>query len=134
MRSDLKFPRLWLGLGWTLIAFVVVSCLLPAPVIEPVAELLWDKAEHALAFFGMTLWFCGLYRPARWPRLALAFVALGILIELAQGAFTTTRAMDARDAFADTVGVGAALLIAWAGLKEWPHVVERFLPGADPRA
>jgi len=134
VRSDLKFPRLWLGLGWTLIAFVVVSCLLPAPVIEPVAKLLWDKAEHALAFFGMTLWFCGLYRPARWPRLALAFVALGILIELAQGAFTTTRAMDARDAFADTVGVGAALLIAWAGLKEWPHVVERFLPGADPRA
>jgi len=134
VRRDLKFPRLWLTIGWLMIVFVVVSCMLPAPVIEPIAGLLWDKAEHALAFFGMTLWFCGLYRPARWPRLALAFVALGILIELAQGAFTTTRAMDARDAFADTVGVGAALLIAWAGLKEWPHVVERFLPGADPRA
>ena len=117
-----------------MILFVVVSCLLPAAVIEPVAMLLWDKAEHALAFFGTTLWFCGLYPAVRWRRVAIWMVLLGIGIELAQGAFTTTRAMDVRDALADTVGVAAALLAGWLGLKDWPRVAERLLPGAGPRA
>jgi len=134
MRADLRFPRLWLLIGWSMITFVVITCMLPAPVIEPVAKLLWDKAEHALAFLGMTLWFCGLYPASKWRKVAIAFVLLGIGIELAQGAFTTTRAEDVRDAVADTVGVLVALLLAWLGLKDWARMLERLLPGSDPRA
>ena len=80
MRSDLRHARLWMSIGYLMVAFVLVGCLLPAPEIEPVAKLLWDKAEHALAFFGLTLWFVGLYPSRSWARIAVAFFSLGVLI------------------------------------------------------
>jgi VanZ family protein len=114
--------------GWTMILIVVMTCLLPAPQIEPVAELLPDKAEHALAFFGLTLWFSGLYPRRHWWKLALLFVLLGALIEVAQGVFTTTRAMEFNDAVADTVGILLALAAARAGADRWCSFAESFLP------
>lgn len=132
MRPDLRYPRLWLTAGWLLICLVVISCLLPAPDIEPVARLLPDKAEHAIAFFGLTLWFCGLYARPRWRIVALGFLALGIGIEILQGTLTTTRSMDARDALADGIGILVGLLLARLGLCDWSVLLERLLP-ASPR-
>jgi VanZ family protein len=132
MRTDLRHARLWLAGGWLMIAIVVVICLLPGPDIEPVAHVLPDKAEHAIAFFGLTAWFCGLYPRPRWGRVALAFLLLGVLIEVAQGTFTTTRSMDYKDALADAAGIATALILARAGLGEWGIFAERFLPAARP--
>ena len=130
MRTDLRYRRLWLAGGWLLIAFVVITCLLPGPEIEPVAGLLPDKAEHAIAFFGLTAWFCGLYPASRWGRVAVAFVLLGIAIEVAQGTLTTTRSMDYKDALADAAGIAIALVLARVGLGQWGIFAERFLPGS----
>lgn len=66
-----------------------------------------DKEAHALAFFGVTL---GLFAIApRWRRtdLALAALAFGVLIELAQG--LTGRSVSLTDLMADGVGILAAL-------------------------
>lgn len=119
MRPDLRYSRRWAVIGWAMILFVITTCLLPAPDIEPVARLLPDKAEHALAFFGLTLWFSGLYPRKDWWKLALSMVMLGGLIEIAQGVFTTTRAMEFNDAVADTIGVLIALAVARAGADRW---------------
>lgn len=132
MRTDLRHARLWLAGGWLMIVVVVAACLLPGPDIEPVARFLPDKAEHAIAFFGLTAWFCGLYPRGRWVRVAMAFLLLGILIEVAQGTFTTTRSMDFKDVLADATGIAIALLLARAGLGEWGILAERFLPAARP--
>ncbi|WP_309630353.1 hypothetical protein [Brevundimonas sp.] len=73
-----------------------------------------DKEAHALAFFGVTL---GLFAIApRWRRtdLALAALAFGVLIELAQG--LTGRGVSLTDLMADGVGILAALV---------PGIVER---------
>ena len=73
-----------------------------------------DKQAHAFAFFGVTL---GLFAIApRWRRtdLALAALAFGVLIELAQG--LTGRSASLSDLMADGVGILAALL---------PGLVER---------
>lgn len=127
MRPGLHYPRQWAVGGWVMILFVVVTCLLPAPQIEPVARLLPDKAEHALAFFGLALWFSGLYPRSSWWKLGLWLVLLGALIEVAQGVFTTTRAMEFNDAVADTVGVLLALAIARAGADKWCAFAESLL-------
>jgi VanZ family protein len=128
MRPDLRLARYWRAAGWVLIAFVLTTCLLPAPEIEPVARILPDKVEHALAFFGLTAWFCGLYPRARWMAIAASFLALGVLIEVAQGTLTSTRSMDYRDAIADTVGIAVAWVLVRLGLSEWGVVAERLLP------
>lgn len=73
-----------------------------------------DKEAHALAFFGVTV---GLFSIApRWRRtdLALAALAFGVLIELAQG--LTGRSVSLVDLIADSVGILAALV---------PGLVER---------
>ena len=128
LREGLRYARWWMVGGWLLILFVVVSCMLPAPDIEPVARLLPDKVEHALAFFGLALWFSGLYPRPTWWKLALWLIALGGLIEIAQGVFTTTRAMEFNDAVADTVGVLVALAVARAGADRWCSFAESVLP------
>ncbi len=128
MRSSLRHPRWWAVGGWAMILFVVVTCLMPAPQIEPIARLLPDKAEHALAFFGLALWFSGLYPRSSWWKLALWLVLLGALIEVAQGVFTTTRAMDYKDAVADTVGVLVAMVAARAGADQWCVWADSLLP------
>ena len=67
-----------------------------------------DKEAHALAFFGVTV---GLFAIApRWRRmdLALAALAFGVLIELAQG--VTGRSVSLSDLAADAVGILAALV------------------------
>lgn len=66
-----------------------------------------DKEAHGFAFFGVTL---GLFAIApRWRRtdLALAALAFGVLIELAQG--LTGRSVSLMDLMADGVGILAAL-------------------------
>ena len=124
MRLDLRLTGFWAAGGWLLVAVVVVLCLLPAPAIAPVAKLLPDKAEHSLAFAGLTAWFCGLYPRSSWWKIAAGFVFLGAAIEVAQGVFTTTRAMEFNDWVADDVGIVLALLLSRAGLEHWSAFVE----------
>jgi len=124
MRPDLRLRFLWSASGWILIAVVVTLCMLPAPQIAPIATLLPDKAEHALAFAGLTGWFCGLYRRSSWWKIALGFLFLGAAIEVAQGVFTTTRAMEFNDWVADAVGIAAAMLVSRLGLAHWAASIE----------
>ncbi len=71
---------------------------------------LWDKAEHATAWFvlagvGLSFW------PSRPARIAGFAIALGLLVEVLQGTMDLGRDADWRDWAADSVGVGVALLV-----------------------
>lgn len=116
--KPLRHPRAWLALWWLAIAVTFVVCLVPGPDLPEVPPG-GDKIEHFLAYFLLAAAAVQLYATRR----ALAFagfglLALGIAIELAQGAFTTTRAADAWDVVADAVGVAAGLAIAWTPLRD----------------
>ncbi len=105
-------PRLWLGLwlvGWVLC--VVLSLIHPVPLGVEVPD--GDKIEHFLAYGTLSAWAMNLF-DARRSRLlaALSLVALGIAMELAQGAFTSDRMMDWRDALANALGVAAGQVLA----------------------
>lgn len=120
--------RLWQGLWWLGIVGVFAACLLPAPDLPRVPEG-GDKIEHALAYFVLALGAVLLHaRRATLWRPALGLLAMGVLIEILQGALTTTRSADAADALADAFGILAGLGLAWTPVRGWLLALDRRLP------
>lgn len=108
----LRHQRLWLGVwafGWLLcIALSLIS-----PPDLPETPPLSDKVGHLLAYGVLAAWAVQLFAPRRaLVASLLALIALGVLLELAQGGLTASRKADPRDALANTLGVllGGALV------------------------
>jgi VanZ family protein len=128
---ELRLARLWWALGWALVVFITVSCLEP-PRYVPNLHL-WDKAEHALAFGGMALWFGGLVRRSRYLLVAFVMLLFGGGIEIAQGVMRLGRDMDIMDFLADGVGISIALTALYLGLGAWACWAERMIwPPREP--
>lgn len=115
--KPLRHQQIWLAL-WLLGIFVlVVVCLLPAPDLPKVGVN--DKLEHALAFAVLSASGVQLFVRGRvLVMVAIGLLALGVGIELAQAAFTTTRAMEGADVIADAIGICAGMLLAWTPLRD----------------
>jgi VanZ family protein len=119
---SLRFARFWWGVGWALVLYITISCLEP-PRFVPNLHL-WDKAEHAIAFFGMSVWFGGLVRRTRYPVIAVLMLLFGAGIEIAQGAMQLGRDEDVMDWVADAVGIALALIVLYLGFGAWTRWVE----------
>ncbi len=102
--------------GWTYalaVAVLLYLCLAPTKALPAVS--LWDKAEHAIAWFvlaaiGLAFW------PRRPGRIAVFALVLGAVVEVLQATMPLGRDGDWRDWMADSVGVAVALL-AWAAIR-----------------
>ena len=115
-------PRLWLGLWLLAIVGVIVLSLVNLSGLPPVPEG-GDKVEHFLAYALLSASAVQLFAKRRACLLMAALlVALGVGLEFAQGALTTTRMADPRDALANTLGVVAGLLTVFMPLR---HVLQR---------
>jgi VanZ family protein len=84
---------------------VLVAALVPPQAIA--SPVVWDKANHALAFAVLGMLACLGYPERKLPVL-LGLVAYGVLIELLQS-LTDYRTGDALDVVADGIG----LLLGW---------------------
>jgi len=128
--DGLRAARLWWGIGWAMVAFVLYATLSP-PKYVPGLNDLNDKFEHGSAFFGMTFWFGGLMSRRRYWLLGVAMSLFGAGIEVAQGTMGDGRDMDLWDWVADTNGVVVALVglyaVAYFARGSWMSVVERLL-------
>lgn len=112
MQNSYRYATLWRGLGWAMVATVVVLSLVPQLPKAP-SLLGWDKAQHFLAYAVLTFWFCLCYsRHWRWPAF---FIALGSLLELLQG-FTGIRTTDPFDILANGIGVFIGLSLTFTPL------------------
>lgn len=100
--------KVWLTLGWLWVAVVFYLSLMPHPP-QPLSFNGVDKLEHAFAYAMLMVWFCQLYveRGMR-IRLCLAFVAMGIGIEVLQG-MGGVRYFEYADMLANATGV----LLGW---------------------
>jgi VanZ family protein len=123
--AHLRLATLWWVAGWALVVLIAYSTLAPAKDVPTLH--IWDKLEHAGAFFGMTFWFAGLVRRRRYPALAAWMLLFGGAIEIAQGTMGFGRDMDIHDFYADAIGIGCALALAYGGLGGWMRYVERSL-------
>jgi hypothetical protein len=120
--NPLPHRRIWLLLGWGMVASVFVLSLIPIEVDLSQGR---DKVAHFIAYGSMTFWFAMLFRGrARQVGIALAFAAMGVAIEYLQR-MTGYRTFDVADMAAN--GIGAALGWAFAqtplrnalGWAEW---------------
>lgn len=110
-------PRLWLGLWLLAVAIVIVLSLVNLSGLPPVPEG-GDKVEHFLAYALLSASAMQLFATRRGCVVVAALlVALGVGLEFAQGALTTTRMADPRDALANTLGVLAGLATLFTPLR-----------------
>jgi VanZ family protein len=120
--SALRYPRLWLVLGWLFVVAAVVVCLLPAGT--PMIGVMNDKVEHALGYMALTLWFGSIYPRAKYWRVALGFLAMGVVIELVQGWMQWGRQCELADVYADAAGIAIGLLLAMTPIGRCMHWFE----------
>jgi VanZ family protein len=115
--KPLRRPRLWLGLWWAAIVLGVVVSLVPPPPIDVPRGS--DKLVHLLSYGALAVGAVQLFAGrSALLRAGLGLVLLGILLEIAQDAFTTTRMLDPADALANTCGVLLGLCTAWTPLRD----------------
>lgn len=122
---ELRFPWLWLGLGWLMVAGICFGSLLPAP--PRIGFTLDDKILHFVSYFALTVWFSGLYSRARhYLAITLIVVVLGFVLDVLQGT-TSSRQFDLFDVLANAVGamIGFALAIVLVG--GWCNRIERWI-------
>jgi VanZ family protein len=127
----LRFPRLWLSLGWLAVALAIFVCLLPSNRL-PQPPNLSDKSEHFLCYLLLSCWFAGIYPKAKYWIIGVGLLVMGVLIEFAQGAMGWGRQADVHDVFANTTGIVAGLLLCWSGLGGWVQRVEAVVGALVP--
>lgn len=122
---ELRYRRLWFGVGIAIAVAILVVCLVPGGRLPDVRVS--DKTEHLVAFMMLAFWFGSIVvrRDLFW--LVVALVAFGGLIELAQGAMRLGRQADVRDLVADTIGVLLGLALAMTPLGRWASWLENLL-------
>ena len=121
---ELRFPWLWMGFGWLLVAAVCLGSLLP---INNVDTGLSDKWLHFASYFALTVWFCGLYATIGYYSIITAIViAFGAVLDVAQGA-TGTRTFDLLDILANALGAVVGFVLVCLVLGGWCAKFERWI-------
>ncbi len=127
--ETLRLPGLWWALGWAMVLFILYSTLAPSMYVPTLH--IWDKLEHATAFFALMIWFGGLVARRRLWMLGAVMSAFGAGIEVAQGTMGLGRDMDVHDWIADTLGIliAVALLLTCVPRRQgsWLRWVERLI-------
>lgn len=122
----LRYPWLWLILGWALVLSVVIGSLVPASMLRAITVS--DKILHAGSYFLLMIWFAGLYRRDKHPWVALALLLLGIALDVLQ-LDTSTRHFEVADIAADAIGILVGLALSMWVLEGWCRRLERALTG-----
>lgn len=106
---NLKYRKLWLVIGWSLILTVWYLSLTPSP--PDIGIRLWDKFKHFIAYAVLMGWFGQLYLQKAWRIFWFVFfITMGVGIEIFQG-MGGHRFFEYNDMLANTLGVVTALLV-----------------------
>lgn len=115
--KELRFIRLWLAIGFLLVGVVCFLTLTPSPPdMGDFPE--GDKIGHFVAYSAMMLWFGFIYlRGKRYMRVGLAFIVMGVALELIQG-MLDYRSFSYLDMGANACGVMIGWLLARTRLAD----------------
>jgi VanZ family protein len=119
----LNWLALWLAVGCLMIGAIVWLSLTSSPPVAMPGQS--DKLYHALSYGVLMGWWLQLFpRLAARILLALAFIALGAGMEIAQS-FHPLRYLDFADMAANTAGVAAAFAAGFTPLQTVLLRIER---------
>jgi hypothetical protein len=116
--------RIWLLLGWGMVAAVAVFSLIPLDVDLAENE---DKLAHFVAYGSLAFWF-GMLIEGRGRQLgvALTFVAMGVVLEFLQG-LTDYRTFEIADMIANAIGATIGWGLAQTPLRNVLEWIERLI-------
>lgn len=120
----LRYPWLWMMLGWLLVGAVVFGSVAPGEVLGNMP--FDDEIMHGASYGLLTMWFAGLYTRSRHGWVALFAFLLGVLMELAQSGLSY-RSFDPDDMVANAIGIGIGLFFSFFLLAGWCRRVESLL-------
>ncbi len=120
----LRYPWLWMVLGWLLVSGVVFGSVAPGEFLGD--RLFDDKIMHGVSYSLLTMWFAGLYTRRRHVWIGLFAFLLGVGMEFAQSSLSY-RSFDPEDMVANGVGIGIGLLFSFYYLAGWCRRVETML-------
>ena len=124
---ELRYAGRWQAVGLLLVVMTLVALLAPSQGrLTAINDL--DKFAHVLGFFGLTLWFTGIYRRQHYAWLGIAMLVFGGVTELLQESLSRSRSGDVMDLLADAIGIALAIATALLGGERWCELVERRLP------
>ncbi|WP_153062378.1 VanZ family protein [Candidatus Methylomirabilis limnetica] len=109
MRQTIKILRYMPLLFCICLALVSLLALIPSTSI-PKAFQFWDKAQHALAYSILSIMGCFAF-PQRLRPVFFGLITHGVIIEVMQGALTSTRFGDPLDLLADGIGVLIGVIV-----------------------
>ncbi len=114
--KELKYQKLWLGLGFLAIVFLAILCLLPSTNLPKVSVN--DKLVHFSAYFILAAWFSGIIKRKNYLQLGVCLLGFSYLIEVLQG-FSKYRSFEWQDLLANGLGITAALVLGVWFLHLW---------------
>lgn len=114
------WPRLWVGLWVLMIAALVTGSLVPSDELPRMLFPGADKLQHMAGYATLSGYAVMLFANRRGRGMAaLGLVLLGVLVEGAQAALTTSRQADPVDMLANLIGVGLGQALAATGVAGW---------------
>ncbi len=120
----LRYPWLWVLLGWTLIAGVIYGSLTSDGMVR------WlpfsDDVMHASSYGLLMTWFAGLYSRNRYGWIALVVLTLGLALEIIQSQLSY-RSFDPFDLLANALGVSVGFILSFWMLAGWCQRLEEWL-------
>jgi len=125
-----RYRRIWLLLGWGMVAAVTVLSLIPLEVDLGEGR---DKIAHFVAYGSLSFWFAIMFGGrSRQLAIAIAFAGMGVAIEYLQR-MTGYRTFDVEDMVANAIGAGLGWGLAQTPLKNLLVWIEGIFPGT-PKA
>lgn len=126
MPASPGYRRIWLVLGWGMVAAVVVLSLIP---VEADLGEGRDKLAHFAAYGALSFWFAVMVRGrVRQLGIAIAFAGMGVLLEFLQG-MTGYRDFELADMLANAIGAALGWGLAQTPLRNVPAWLEGVFPG-----
>lgn len=124
---ELRYRKLWLAIGFTLVALVVFLSLTPNPL--DVGQIEGVKVGHVVAYGALMLWFAQLFRSGRGRiGVGVALLLLGVALEYAQ-LMTGYRSFVYADMRDNAIGVGAGLAVGITRMGGILAMVDAWLAG-----
>ena len=126
MRRSPRYRRIWLLLGWGMVAAVTVLSLIPVEVDLGEGR---DKLAHFAAYGSLAFWFAIMVRGrGRQLGVAIGFAGMGVVLEFLQG-MTGYRDFEVEDMVANAIGAALGWGLAQTPLGNLPVWLEDLFPG-----
>src|SRR5882762_3585873 len=128
---SLRYRRIWLLVAWGMVVSVVVLSLIPVEVDLGEGR---DKIAHFLAYVSLSLGFGMLFGGrVRQLRIALAFAAMGVVLEFLQG-LTDYRTFEIAAMIANAIGAALGWVLAQTPLRNGLEWAERLIGAISRKA